>query len=1241
MKTWGFSCAAAVFAGACVAASTLPAGNHFAADYANLPVSFEANIGQADAAVQFLAHGHNGSLLLTHSEAWLALHNNGNENARRVLRLKLAGTNPSPRLEGLDPLPGKVNYLIGNDSSRWRTDTPTFARVKYHDVYPGVDLIYYGNQQKLEYDLVLQPGANPNDILLQFSGADTIRLDADGDLMLQVAGDSIRQHKPIVYQEIGGARKMLSGNYVLHSGMQVGFEIADYDKTQPLVIDPVLAFSATFGGSGLNQGLSVAVDSQDNVYVTGITTSGDFPTVNPFQTNKLGSHSAYVVKFNTNGAVIYSTFLGGGVLNDQTTTSTSGQGIAVDANGDAFVTGYTTATNFPVLNAFQTNKAALSYSGRNAFVTELNPAGNGLVYSTYLGGSNSDTATGIALDTNDDAIVTGYTSSTNFPTVNAAQPVYGGNGDAFVAKLSANGNSLVYSTFLGGSSYENEDLSLSGGGAPVGAVAVDFDGNAYVTGVTYSTNFPSLNAYQPTNAISIHGGFVSVSAAAFVTKLDPSGNLVYSTYFGGLNGGDFGRAIGVDFQDNVYFGGNSTVGYLSVTNAFQASFGGSGANGIGDGFVAALDFTGTNLIYCTYLGGSGDDQVSGIAVRPDDGAVAVTGFTESQNFPMLNAVQPTGYQGLFMSANGATSWNLSNAGLASGVIYSIQVDPSNPMTVYALTANGCFKSMDGGADWTSASSGLGYVAASSYGSPASLMAIDPLHSGTLYIAGYAGIYKTTNGAANWTLTSTGLPSNPWVQTVAVDPNVPTTLYAGTYFDGIYKSTNGAATWNVATNGLNTLNFDALLVDPNNSSNVYAGGGSYTFSVSLFASTNGGGNWSLLGGGLRGGAVNLLAASASIPTTIYSVIGNDVGYSPGSAPALESSTNGGLNWFSLLAAGSLSFTALAIAPPTTPALTIAGSGNNDNVSWPASFAGYVLQSTASLNPASWKTVMLSPVTNNGNLVMTIPASGTQGYYRLLLTNNTPTLPATLYLGTDSASDQGVLKSTDGGINWNIAGPAGDTINALAVNPAYPSTVYAGLNGGRDAFIATLTPSGQLEFSTYMGGSGADQGNAISIYTADAYVAGSTDSSDFPTTVAPNSVFKANKITSSNENRIPAVNTSLTPTYQQVLFAADIRALLGCPNDEHFGPYTFRNGQNTGGAIVGTASWAADLNGVTGGPPGLSFSVGRTIDLPGTTGPSIEAVGTPTSPGTYTAVLNFTQVLHNVPCSWNVYIEIIVK
>ncbi len=1044
--------------------------NHFRADYANLPVSFEANIGQADAAVEFLAHGQNGNLLLTRSEAWLALQINGVEKGPRLLRLMLAGANAGSKPEGLDPLAGKANYILGNDPKRWRTDVPTFAKVKYHGVYPGVDLIYYGNQQELEYDFVLQPGANPDAIVLEFAGADKISLDASGDLLLYLGAKFIRQHKPIVYQEIGGARKILSGNYVLHSGMQVGFEIADYDKTKPLVIDPVLAFSMTFGGSGANQALGIALDTNDNVYITGNTTSSDFPIVNGFQTNYLGNLDAFVTKFDTNGAIVYSTFLGGGVLNN-INQSSSGQGIVVDINGDAFIAGYTQVTNFPVKNALQPTNGGIC----DAFVTELNPAGNGLIFSTYLGGKGFDAANGITLDGNGDAIITGYTLSTNFPTVYAAQPVYGGNGDAFVAKLTADGSALVYSTYLGGSNSENNVSASSLGSASAstlaanlgGGLAVDFDGNAYVTGWTYSTNFPVLNAFQPTNATSYYGFY----SDTFVTKLDPSGNLIYSTYFGGKYG-NVGRAIGVDINDNVYFAGNDQGGSLPTTNAFQPYFGGDGAAFIGDGFVAALDFTGTNLIYCTYLGGSGDDQINGIAVRPDDGAVAVTGFTDSPNFPLMNAVQPNGEQGFFMSANSATTWNLSNAGLASSVIYSIQVDPSNPMNVYALTANGCFKSTDGGADWTSAVSGLGPTFLPAYGGTSGgLLALDPLHPATLYAGAYDNVYKTTNGAANWASAGSGLPANPAIQTVAVDPSASTTLYAATGSKGVYKSTNGGTSWNVVSNGLNNFNIQALLVDPQNSSNVYAGVDNL-FSTSLFKSTNGGVNWTAAATGLPAGPVVALASAPG--GLLYAIVGS---YTEASTLCL--STNGGTNWTQLLQAQGLKFTALAIAAPTTPALAIASSGANDNVSWPASFAGYVLQSTASLNPANWKPVMLSPVTNNGNLVITVPMSGAQGFYRLLLTNNTPALPATLYLGTDSASGQGVLKSTDGGINWNISGPAGDTINALAVNPAYPSTVYAGLNGGRDAFISVLTPNGQLYSSTYLGGSGADQGNAVAL------------------------------------------------------------------------------------------------------------------------------------------------------------------
>ena len=1169
----------------------------------DLPVSFEANLGQSDSAVEFIAHGQNGDLLLARGEAWLTVLENPGDDAPRRLRLSFVGANTRIKAEGLEPLPGKANYLLGNNPQAWLTDVPTFGRVQYRDLYPGVDLVYYGNQQKLEYDLVVQPGAQLDHIVLQFAGADKMNLEANGDLLLWIGTKSFRHHKPVVYQESGGARKILSGDYVLRSSMQVGLQISNYDRTKPLIIDPVLAYSTTFGGSGTSQGLGVTLDGQNNVYVTGFTTSTDFPIFNPFQTNKLGSRSAYVVKFDTNGAVVYATYLGGGVLNDQTTTSTSGQGIAVDGTGHAFVAGYTTATNFPVKNPYQSTKAALSFGGRNAFVTELNPAGNGLVYSTYLGGTNNDTATGIALDTNNDALVTGYTSSTNFPTVNAAQSVYGGNGDGFVTKFSPDGSTLIYSTFLGGTSYENTDLSSSGNAAPFGAVTVDLTGNAYVTGQTYSTNFPVLNAFQPTNGTSFYGSY----GAAFVTKLNPAGNLVYSTYFGGRQG-DFGRAIGLDFSNNVYIAGNSSHGLLPITNAFQPAFGGSGPNGIGDGFVAAFDITGTNLIYCTYLGGSGDDQINGIAVR-FDGALAVTGFTESQDFPLLNAIQVTGHQGLFKSANGAAAWNLSNTGLSSGVIYAIQVDPSNPLKVYALTANGCFKSTDSGATWTAASNGLGLISPSLYGSTSSLMAIDPAHPATLYVAGYSGVYKTTDGADNWNLASAGIPSFPNVQAVAVDPTMPTTLYATTYFNGIFKSSDAAVTWTTVTNGLNTLNFDSVVVDPNNSSNVYAGGGAFSFSRSLFASTNGGGKWNLLGG-TPSGAVNLLAVENSQPTKIYMAAGNS-SYPPGSSPSLNVSTNGGQSWSALLHGASLSFTALAIAPPAKPSLTL---GSSNVISWPASFGGYALQFTPSLNPASWQKVTQPPAISNGNNMVVVTNPGTQGYYSLILTNPASASQATLYLGTDQASSQGVLKSTDGGINWNTTGPAGDTINTLAVNPVNPATIYAGLNGGRDGFVTALTSDGQLASSTYLGGSGADQGNAITGDFFDVFVAGVSASSDFPTTSVSKSVLQKSILK-------PKIITSVSASNSGQSTTTHFQHTYNCPKS-----FTARTqiwhtsqGDATTLCVVGTGVY-----GESQAPPGL-HTVHSDFANPYNV---LELDGQPTTPGTYNIVVTF----YDSVCTW---------
>jgi hypothetical protein len=1101
------------------------------------PLSFEFNIGQADAAVDFVARGKGGTVGLGRSEAWLRLERD------RGLRLRFAGANERPAAEGLDLQAGTANYFRGNDPNGWKLGAPTFSKVKYHDIYPGVDLVYYGNQQELEYDLIVQPGADLGAIAMDFEGAKKISVDAGGNLLFEVGAKMVRQHKPVVYQETGAGRKMLSGNYVLRSETEAGIQVADYDKTKPLVIDPLLNYSETFGGSALNQGMGIAVDAQGNVYVTGNTFAADFQIGNAFQSNLLGSQSAFVTKFDTNGTLIYSTYLGGGVTNDFTTTGSSGLGIAVDTNGDAFVTGYTTATNFPVMNAIQSTKAAKSYNGRNAFITKLNAAGDGLMYSTYLGGTNSDAATGIAVDLGGEAVITGFTSSSNFPTAHAAQPVYGGSGDGFVAKLSAEGSELVYATYLGGTSYENEDLSLAGSGQPVGAVAVDETGAAYVTGLTYSTNFPIMTAFQTTNQTTYYGA----DSAAFVTKFDAVGNVVYSTYFGG-DLGDVGRAIGVDSHHNVYFGGNSSFGYLPITNAMQPNFGGDGVSYVGDGFVAALDATGTNLIYCTYVGGSGDDQVNGIAVR-SDGEVAVTGFTDSPNFPGRNAVQPIGFQGLFKSPDGASTWNLSNSGLSSGIVYAIEVDPFDSAIVYALTKNGFFLSTNGGANWDLANTGLGFASPAFSGASGSLLALDPIHPGTLYVGGFSGVYKTTNGAANWFLVSAGLPVFPSyaeVQALAIDPNMPATLYTGTYANGVFKSVDAGNSWVAVTNGLSVLDIQALVVDPQNSSRVYAGGENFGFGSTLFESTNGGGNWTLVNGA-PGGAVNLLAVSSS---GVYVVAGNDF-----SSPNLGVTTNGGASWNELLFGGGVKFTALAFAPAQVPDLEIASLGSSISISWPNSFTGYVLQSTPSLEPGTWQNVTEKEATNETSWVVNVPISGSQDYYRLRLTNGATASPPILYMGTDQGSGQGTLQSTDGGSTWTVAGPFGDTINALAVDPRNPNTVYAGLDGGRDGFVCTLTPTGQLDSSSYLGGSGGDEGNGVAINVTDVYVAGTTSSDDFPTLGPTPSGIQKNKATprggrggrGGRDHPPPYVKESDATTPNGNCTVTDVKGAAAAPKD----------------------------------------------------------------------------------------------
>ena len=618
--------------------------------FGKLPLNFEVNRGQTDSRVKFISRSQGNSLFLTDTEMILTLSRHFSSVTRRtdlvsstkmtetienkwdttpaVLRVKLLTANPEPQVEGQEELPGKSNYFIGKDPVKWRINIPNYAKVKYEAIYPGVDLVYYGNEGQLENDFVVAPGAEPNAIQLGFEGAEELRIDAQGDLVLHVGGSEVRLHKPIAYQlnpksgswatESPVSKQFVPARYVL-TGNRVGFALGEYDGRTPLIIDPMLSYSTYLGGGGSDSGAGIAVDAAGNAYVTGETSSTDFPTTNPFKGTSGGGGDVFVAKLSSSGStLLYSTYLGGSNFD-------SGVGIAVDAAGNAYVTGQTSSANFPTRNPFQ----GTSGGNADAFLAELDSTGSALLYSTYLGGSGIDSATGIAVGNAGNAYVTGQTFSKNFPTQNPLQAGLSGSDDAFVAKIdttTSGAASLVYSTYLGGS---DED----GGGA----VAVDASGNAYVTGFTQSSDFPTANALQAAygggTCLDYYGGKFNC-ADAFVAKLNPAGTaLIFSTYLGG-NNDDRGAGIAVDSSGKSYVTGHTaSSNFPTSANPIQPSLSGSG-----DVFVAKLNATGSVLTYSTYLGGSGDDAGNAIAAD-SSGNAYVTGYTSSTDLPTVFPLQ--------------------------------------------------------------------------------------------------------------------------------------------------------------------------------------------------------------------------------------------------------------------------------------------------------------------------------------------------------------------------------------------------------------------------------------------------------------------------------------------------------------------------------------------------------------------------------------------------------------------------
>jgi len=657
-------------------------------DFGKVPLSFEVNRGQSDARVDYLARGKGYTLFLTRGQAVLRLQTDAGPAARSaVLRMKFPGASGTAAASGLDQLPGVANYFQGHDPSQWRTGIPTYQKVKYSGVYPGVDLVYYGNQGRLEHDFIVAPGADASRIVVSFEGAQPT-IDRKGDLCLTIDGSELRLQKPVVYQANGGGKQNVDGRYAL-DGNKLRFELGAYDHSRELVIDPLLVYGTYLGGSFYNYGIGIAVDSQGSAYATGWTTSTNFPTEGPIYGSESGQYSVYVSKFNATGTgLIYSTYLGG----SQGGAQSSPYDIAVDSEFNAYVAGSTNAPDFPVTSgAYQTMCAPIFNGtetvpgcdslGGNGFLTKINFAGSALAYSTFLGGNSGNAViTGVAIDSAFEAYVTGYEEEvcvagdnpncTVFPTSSGAfMPgnwIAPGFGDpyAFVAKFDAAGANLLYSSLYGSKTPAQTDACTVACGqntTEAYAIAVDAHGDAYITGYTQDGNLPVTPGAYQTTAKPKQGNndpaneYELLGKRAFVAKFDPTqsgaASLVYATYLGGTGGSDGNAAdsatgIAVDAKGNAYItGAAGSPNFPTTSGAYQTRCYSNDGTECATAFITKLNPTGTALVYSTMLGDQANDSGSAVTVgriRVDSSGDAFVAGTTGTGFPLQNPISTTG-----------------------------------------------------------------------------------------------------------------------------------------------------------------------------------------------------------------------------------------------------------------------------------------------------------------------------------------------------------------------------------------------------------------------------------------------------------------------------------------------------------------------------------------------------------------------------------------------------------------------
>ncbi|QQS48371.1 MAG: SBBP repeat-containing protein [Acidobacteriota bacterium] len=1094
--------------------------------YGRMPMSFEVNRGQSDASVRFQARGHGYQVYLTEREAVLMLYGQGCVDCvedrsvpgeRRVtrqgmLRLTFGNSRPASSIVGAGQLRGRSNYLIGDDPSKWVTDIPTYARVEYEEVYPGISLAYYGNQQRLEYDFIVRPGADPSRIAVKLEGADRIELTDEGDLLIEVGGSRVIHRSPVSYEETGGERRRVRSRYVLNGDGSIGFEVEDRDPGRKLIIDPVIDYSTFFGGIGSDEGFAIDVDASGSAYITGTTYSNNFNTFAPLQPiNRGGKYDAFVSKIDPSGsALVYSTYLGGGGEDE-------GRGIAVDAAGNAWIAGITNSSDFTVRNAYQPQIKSIA---NEVFVARINAAGSDLVFSTYLGGTGNDQAFGIALDGAGDAYVTGSTDSSDFPVRNALQANYQGGTDAFLTKIKGDGTDLVYSTYLGGSALDEaygvvvdigNNVYLTGatastdfqtanpiqaqnrgggsdafvtkvnsqgsglvystylGGSAVDVaygIALDANLNAYVTGHTFSTDFNIFNALQSTNR---------GNADAFVSRLSLTGaTLVYSTYLGG-SGGDFGRGIVVDGGSNAYVVGRTISTDFNTRNALQPT-----NRGEFDAFVSKVNFTGGLLVYSTYLGGASDDLGYGIAI---DGAgnAYVTGDTRSTDFNTKNPLQAENRGGLdaFVSkidvAGASLVYSTYLGGSGEDLGLSLALDTAGNAFITGFTSSNDFATRS---PIQAISRGGLEVFVTKIFADASDIAFNTYFGGNGSDTGNAiAVDSGGNSYVVGATTSTNLPTRTPIQgsnrgsldafIVKFNPSGSNIVYA-TYLGGQFGDSARSVAVNIAGSAFiagNTFSNDFPTVSPLQATNNGEGD-------AFVARLNPTGTALVYSSYLGGTGTDEASGVAIDAANNAYLVGNTASTDFNIKSPLQGMNRGGQDAF----VAKVSSDGSALVWSTYLGGQRADIGNG--IAIDSAGGIYITGSTASQNFPLQNS--FQPGYGGGDLDAFISK----------IDNNGTTLVYSSYLG-GSLAEVGNAVAVDSNGNCFVTGVTA-SLNFPIKNP-----LQAENRGGNEAFIVRVNSSGSsLNYSTYLGGTGDDRGAGIAVDVfGTAYVTGATASADF--------------------------------------------------------------------------------------------------------------------------------------------------